>query len=158
MFTSKLRSSAFRRRGFTLVEILIVVIILGILAAIVIPQFSNASQLSRANSLRGQLQILRSQIQFYKVQHNDILPNLITSQWAQMQGTTNVGGTLDNTATGIFGPYVNKVPVNELNSLSTIAAAPGANVGWVYNAATGQITATNQTPTQIFNETTGVVQ
>ena len=40
-----------RKSGFTLIEILIVVIILGILAAIVIPQFSNASNDARKSSL-----------------------------------------------------------------------------------------------------------
>ena len=48
-----------RKSGFTLVEILIVVIILGILAAIVIPQFTNASQDARNSSLLSQLQTLR---------------------------------------------------------------------------------------------------
>jgi prepilin-type N-terminal cleavage/methylation domain-containing protein len=49
------------RKGFTLVEILIVVIILGILAAIVIPQFTNASEDARKSNMRSQLQTLRSQ-------------------------------------------------------------------------------------------------
>ena len=46
-------------KGFTLVEILIVVIILGILAAIVIPQFTNASNDARNNSVASTLQTLR---------------------------------------------------------------------------------------------------
>ncbi|MEM9111640.1 MAG: prepilin-type N-terminal cleavage/methylation domain-containing protein, partial [Planctomycetota bacterium] len=49
------------RKGFTLVEILIVVVILGILAAIVIPQFTNASEAAKASSVLSQLQTLRSQ-------------------------------------------------------------------------------------------------
>ena len=40
-----------KAKGFTLVEILIVVVILGILAAIVIPQFTNASESAKASSL-----------------------------------------------------------------------------------------------------------
>ncbi len=40
------------KRGFTLVEILIVVVILGILAAIAVPKFSNASQLARKDRSR----------------------------------------------------------------------------------------------------------
>jgi len=48
--------SAHRRSGFTLIEILIVVVILGILAAIVIPQFSNASQMARQNTLKDEVQ------------------------------------------------------------------------------------------------------
>jgi len=62
-----------RKGGFTLVEILIVVIILGILAAIVIPQFTSASQDARKNSLTSQLQTLRSQLELYKLQHLDAL-------------------------------------------------------------------------------------
>src|SRR5260370_37423437 len=68
------------RRGFTLVEILIVVIILGILAAIVIPQFSNASTDARKASLLSQLQTLRSHIQLFKLHHNDVRPDLSANQ------------------------------------------------------------------------------
>src|SRR5438045_4803945 len=69
------------QRGFTLVEILIVVIILGILAAIVIPQFTNASTDAKKSNLTSQLQTLRSQIQLYKLQHNDTPPKLVTVGW-----------------------------------------------------------------------------
>src|SRR5438045_2522947 len=62
-----------RKSGFTLVEILIVVIILGILAAIVIPQFTNASQDARKNSLTSQLQTVRSQLELEKLQNRDVV-------------------------------------------------------------------------------------
>src|SRR5437762_13968021 len=65
------------RKGFTLVEILIVVIILGILAAIVIPQFTSASQDARKNSLSSQLQTLRSQLELYKLEHLDTFASIL---------------------------------------------------------------------------------
>ena len=147
-----------RKSGFTLVEILIVVIILGILAAIVIPQFTNASTSARANSCISQLQTLRSQIQLFKLQHDDALPDLVTNQWNQLLSTTNVTGTVDSSANGIYGPYLQTIPANPLNTFNTVAAAPGAGVGWVYTLATGAIEATNQTPTLVFNESTLAVQ
>ena len=58
------------KRGFTLIEILIVVVILGILAAIIIPQFTDAAQDAGASSARSQLQTMRSQIELYRVQNN----------------------------------------------------------------------------------------
>ena len=148
-----------RKSGFTLVEILIVVIILGILAAIVIPQFTNASTEARKNSLLSQIQTLRSQIQLFKLQHNDILPDLVTNQWAQLMSKTNITGAVDATAAGIYGPYLESTPKNPLNNDTTVAAAAGtAGVGWVYDVTTGDLAATNQTSTLMFDENTGSVQ
>lgn len=68
------------RRGFTLIEILIVVVILGILAAIVIPQFTNASQEATESAIRSELQSIRGQIELYRVRNAGILP----TTWANL--------------------------------------------------------------------------
>lgn len=58
-----------RQRGFTLVELLIVVIILAILAAIVIPQFSSATGDAQEAALDANLTGLRNAVELYKAQH-----------------------------------------------------------------------------------------
>lgn len=62
------------KRGFTLIEILIVVVILGILAAIVIPQFTDASQQASASTVKSTLQTLRSQVELYRVKNSGTMP------------------------------------------------------------------------------------
>ncbi len=68
--------SGMRRgsRGFTLIEILIVVVILGILAAIIIPQFASAQSAARATAMRSQLGTVRSQIAAWQVQNGGQIP------------------------------------------------------------------------------------
>jgi type II secretion system protein G len=108
------------KRAFTLIEILIVVVILGILAAIVIPQFTDASTQASEASVRSQLQTLRGQLELYRVQHNDMYPDLAADGWADML-TEN---------------YLQAAPKNPLqNNSTTIAAAPAAGVGWVWVSA-----------------------
>src|SRR5262245_4878514 len=63
-----------RRRAFTLIEILIVVVIIGILATIIVPQFSKATLSSREATLKDELRFLRNQIALFKAQHNDVPP------------------------------------------------------------------------------------
>jgi len=115
------------KKGFTLVEILIVVVILGILAAIVIPQFTGASTEAKESSLVSNLQTMRSQIELFKIQHNDILPgeilnggvttpaDAITFVNAMCLKTDQYG----NVGTGAifrFGPYMKKIPSNPFSN------------------------------------------
>jgi general secretion pathway protein G len=163
-----MKTYSTRKSGFTLVEILIVVIILGILAAIVIPQFTNASQDARKNSLTSQLQTIRSQLELAKLQHRDNpSPKLVAggaTAWDELTVKT------DDTylAAGEFGPYLNAAPANPLNGntkveKNTDAAEPtfggtggaDATVGWVYHEPTGKIFATTKSGTKIYNEATG---
>ena len=115
------------RKGFTLIEILIVVIILGILAAIVIPQFTNASKEAKHSSLVTQVQSMRSQIALFKLQHNDYLPGQLalvgsggtfsqTDFWNQLTLFTDVTGATNATKTAQYdkGPYMQSIPKNPL--------------------------------------------
>src|SRR3954462_7924849 len=62
-------TSAHNRRGFTLVEILIVVIIMGILASIIIGLIGNSSKDAGVSSLKDNLRSIRSALQIYLAQH-----------------------------------------------------------------------------------------
>ena len=108
-----------KSHGFTLVEILIVVIILGILAAIVIPQFTNASNDARNSSVASTLQTLRGQIELFKIQHADV-PPAATALAVVLAGKTNTQDTTQAVATGTLGPYVQSFPTNPANGWSTV--------------------------------------
>ena len=119
-----------KNSGFTLVEILIVVVILGILAAIVIPQFTQASTEAREASLASNLQSVRSQIELFKIQHNDNAPTSNLTFEDQMTGRTDQDGTVN--AAGEFGPYLQAIPTNPFTSGATINAAFLLGDDWTY--------------------------
>ena len=68
------RSTVARRSAFTLIEILIVVVILGILAAIIVPQFASAQSTTRAAAMRTQLNTIRSQVSAWRIQNGSAMP------------------------------------------------------------------------------------
>jgi general secretion pathway protein G len=131
------------KSGFTLVEILIVVVILGILAAIVIPQFTNASTEAKTNSLMSNLQTVRSQIQLYKVQHNDNLPGVANGTHTAgagfvnaLIGKTDIYGEVGTT----YGPYLQQIPKNPFtdDKVVDLTGTPGdAAEDWDFNTTTG---------------------
>lgn len=137
------------RKAFTLVEILIVVVILGILAAIVIPQFTEASNDARASALATDLQTLRSQIELYRMQHVGTYPTFISgTATCQMTNSTTIAGTIS--ATGTLGPYLQDIPANPYQPAATAqlvdltwngTTAPGSSHGWYYQPTTGHIAA-----------------
>ena len=100
------------RRAFTLIEILIVVVILGILAAIVIPQFTDASTEAQEASLRSQLQTVRSQLELYRVKNADVYPDLVANQWDDL----------------VIGDYLQAAPKNPFMPSGTAQIGVGATI------------------------------
>ena len=148
-----------KKSGFTLVEILIVVIILGILAAVIIPQFTDASTEAKTSSLTSNLQVLRSQIGLYKIQHNDDYPGDTDADGladdaddfeTDLTTASNEAGTQD-VADGALdlGPYMPSVPQNpfsaadpDTNLIRIDGAAAGAGTHhWHFDSATGAVRA-----------------
>jgi prepilin-type N-terminal cleavage/methylation domain-containing protein len=146
-----------RKNGFTLVELMIVVSILGILGAIVLPTFQSNAAEAKASAAKSDLRAIRAQIELYKMQHNDTLPGYTDGSPSsegtvplQLIGTTSVTGAANasktRTAPYLCGPYLLKIPTNPFNDKSTIkystdfvGDAGVVDSGWLYNYSTGEI-------------------
>ena len=148
------------KRAFTLVEILIMVAVLGILAAIVLPTFQTHAHQATESAAKDNLRILRNAIEMYSAQHRDVPPGypggdttLAPSRmwfvWQLTRSSNEAGGTAAvGTAGYNFGPYFGELPKNPFNDLIDIteigndqdmpAEATGAT-GWIYKAATKDI-------------------
>ncbi|MBL8746556.1 MAG: type II secretion system protein [Phycisphaerae bacterium] len=126
-----------RTSGFTLVEILIVVVILGILAAIVIPQFTSASQEAIKGALQSQLQTISSQVELYRVRNAGQLPdNAAEADPVGVAASENGWGVL------VAGQYLKEQPFNGFTGSSALDVGTegdqlAANVktgnGWVFH-------------------------
>jgi len=132
------------RTAFTLVEILIVVVILAILAAIVIPQFAPVTTQASTSRLITDLKTVRSAIEYYKVQHNDTLPGAGGATFGQaLTGRTDLSGAVGTDC----GPYLLQLPVNPFNELDTVEIEAGTaglgsgNCGWHFDSLTGLFSA-----------------
>jgi general secretion pathway protein G len=144
--------------GFTLIEILIVVVILGILAAIVFPELTSASRQAREGVLKDDLRFMREQILRYRIQHDDVSPGYPPGNPAgtpseadfvgQMTGHTDLRGNTDPAYSDVFryGPYLTKIPENPLMGSTKVlvvangAAFPAADrtqpYGWMFKPET----------------------
>jgi general secretion pathway protein G len=132
-----------KAKGFTLVEILIVVVILGILAAIVVPQFTNAANEARGGNVATQVSTIENQLELWAARNNGQYPDLVTDGW----GDSSTAGTM------IGDDYLKELPVNPFTNASSVVAnttftsgdstftIAGSTDGWAYDRATGNIVA-----------------
>jgi general secretion pathway protein G len=133
-----------RRDGFTLVEVLIVVVIMAVLAATIIPQFSDSTKDAKESTVGFNRHTMRSLIQLYKTQHDGAVPS---GTLAELLASTNSQGTVGTGASYPYGPYMSAIPDNPFNNSNTVTvitnspaqAADVTGAGWLYNATTGEI-------------------
>ncbi len=126
------------KRAFTLIEILIVVVILGILAAIVIPQFTDASEDAMNANVRSQLQTIRSQIELFNVQAP-------ANGWEPYEEdmVRALGVFWDDLVNNDYLQQAPRNPLQEPGTNTVVGAAAAAGVAWVWDNATEDFTATD---------------
>ena len=149
-----------KERAFTLIEILVVVVLLGILAVIVLPLVANSSISAKESALALDLQMLRRYVLVYKTQHLEVGPGYPDGDTTQAptedvfiaQTTMSSKPSGETAAVGtagfVRGPYLMKIPVNPMNHLNTVQVLGNAEEfpanaddthGWIYKASTSEV-------------------
>jgi prepilin-type N-terminal cleavage/methylation domain-containing protein len=106
------------RGGFTLVEIMIVVAIIALLAAIAVPNFLRARKRSQATRVLEDLRMLDGAIDQYAIETNKT--SGLNPTFADLKNYLKTGTPLYSTGTDIFGvAYANAFTVDSTRSVST---------------------------------------
>jgi prepilin-type N-terminal cleavage/methylation domain-containing protein len=106
-----------KHAGFTLVEIMIVVAIIALLAAIAVPGFLRARKRSQASRILNDLRLIDSAVDQYAIETNKATSNAVnTSDWTNYM---KKGSVLYNTGKDIFGNDYGTQTVDSLPKLAS---------------------------------------
>ena len=133
------------KKAFSLVEVLIVVAILGILAAIVVPQFQSNTQQTREAAAKDNLRILRNQIELYAARHGGVPPGYPNNDPSMSPSNKPFWDQMIKN-----GNYLSKTPVNPFSGETVINMVDNDEdfpteplvtslYGWIYQPATKTI-------------------
>jgi general secretion pathway protein G len=129
------------REGFTLVELLIVVTVLGILAGVTVPHFRSPVRDSKEAALLFNLTEVRTAIERYRAQHDDSWPVVFSTQLTISTEASGLPGSR-------YGPYlrhgVPRNPINEsplVKEVVVMPSVPDDTTGWLLAISTGEFRA-----------------
>lgn len=132
--------SEVRRRAFTLVELLAVVVVLAVLAAMVLPKFVRSSERSKESALRVTLREVRNATQRF---YHDTGMYPWSLEWLAKESIPDRALKLDGSRltgislTGWNGPYLDKVPIDPVSGTDLQYETEMPDVGVVRSSATG---------------------
>jgi prepilin-type N-terminal cleavage/methylation domain-containing protein len=130
------------RTGFTLIELVVVILILGILAGVGAPKLFSTSGLATENGCKQTLSIIRDAIELYAADNNGDFPTLT----GDGTGATDFHFQLKDYVRGKF-------PVSPVGDDNLIKAGTGSpmtadgTTGWMYNQTTGEFICNSTDPT-----------
>ncbi len=133
--------------GISFVELLILILIVGILSVIVVPELTEASLDTRTARLQSQLYAVRAKLRVYQKDHNGQFPSG-QAVVDQMTLRTNADGQIMPIGASLeeypLGPYLHSFPRNPYARRSVAGkvevgtnAPGGGNAGWFYDPQTG---------------------
>jgi general secretion pathway protein G len=149
-----------RARAFTLIEVMIVVVLLAVLAAVVLPSLTKGTTMAKESALAFDLNLLRRFLVIYESQHMEVSPgypggvtsSTPTNQAFRDQATLSSNASGQTAAVGTagypYGPYLSTIPANPFNGKDTIEvlangqafpAAGDDSHGWICRPETGEI-------------------
>ena len=121
-----------KRSAFSLIELVVVVLIIGILAAVAAPRMFNTAGDARDGATKTSLGVIRDSIELYRSQNGSYPP------------TATIATALRPFMNGQF-PKVQTTLVPTSNQNNTVVAntgdpisAPSGTAGWAYNDTTGE--------------------
>ena len=118
-------------------ELLIVIIIIAVLAAIAIPKFSNSSQRSKESSLRANLKLVRNAIDLFRADTGAFPANMAGLTTSTTAGLSAAAAACTIAATDWRGPYLQAIPVDPVSGSAMTYGTAAADVGTVKSSATG---------------------
>ena len=126
------------KKGFTLIELMIVVAIIGILAAIAIPRFAQMLEKSREGATKGNLGSLKSAASIYYGDVQGVWPTTLNSQ-----SVYSFSKYLDNIypvkVTGAFVAGVSSPSGTLVNVVAQSIAPTSESSGWMYDSTGGAV-------------------
>ncbi|MFQ5808549.1 MAG: type II secretion system protein [Armatimonadota bacterium] len=143
-----MRGSWQDRRGFTLIEVLLVVVVVGLLATIVIPRLMGAGREAKEANLRSTLQQLRSSIALFR-SHTGAYPARLSDLQAPpgvppATGLDDAGAPVILNSADYQGPYM--APNRPTIPFNVITGGNMEGTDWIYTTSPPRVGAVHAAP------------